>query len=119
MSSCGRLRKSQGFAYSAESTRSHVASKQFQSDLSTSLLSQSTRSVCVARSTGIAQLASGKPLFRLADGVENIDAFGSIRKKHRGRFVSEPKCQDAVERSQLRMNRSAQRCTSSSKFVET
>jgi len=34
-----------------------------------------------ARSTGIAQLASGKPLFRLADGVENIDRIWTYTKK--------------------------------------
>lgn len=55
-------------------------------------------------------MRSDKPLFRLADMLENIDRIRSYTVNNTiDRFVSDPKCQDAVERCLLRISEAARK----------
>lgn len=55
-------------------------------------------------------MPSDKPLFRLADVLENIDRIAGYTENYTiDRFVSDPKCQDAVERCLLRISEAARK----------
>ena len=55
-------------------------------------------------------MPSDKPLFRLADVLENIDRIRRYTENYTiDRFVSDPKCQDAVERCLLRISEAARK----------
>jgi uncharacterized protein with HEPN domain len=55
-------------------------------------------------------LPSDKPLFRLTDVLENIDRIRAYTENYTvDRFVSDPKCQDAVERCLLRISEAARK----------
>jgi uncharacterized protein with HEPN domain len=55
-------------------------------------------------------LPSDKPLFRLADVLENIDRIREYTRDHTfDSFVRDPKSQDAVERCLLRISEAARK----------
>jgi uncharacterized protein with HEPN domain len=55
-------------------------------------------------------LPSDNPLFRLADVLENIERIQTYTENYTfDRFVSDPKCQDAVERCLLRISEAARK----------
>jgi uncharacterized protein with HEPN domain len=55
-------------------------------------------------------LPSDKPLFRLTDVLENIERIRTYTENYTiDRFVSDPKCQDAVERCLLRISEAARK----------
>jgi uncharacterized protein with HEPN domain len=55
-------------------------------------------------------LPSDNPLFRLADVLENIERIRTYTKSYTfDSFVSDPKCQDAVERCLLRISEAARK----------
>jgi uncharacterized protein with HEPN domain len=55
-------------------------------------------------------LPSDKPLFRLTDVLENIDRIRTYTENYAiDRFLSGPKCQDAVERCLLRISEAARK----------
>lgn len=55
-------------------------------------------------------MPSDKPLFRLTDVLENIERIRTYTENYTiDRFVSDPKCQDAVEHCLLRISEAARK----------
>jgi uncharacterized protein with HEPN domain len=73
-------------------------------------LSPFKKNAYAARSTRIAQLPSDNALLRLAEVLGNIDRIRTYTEDYTfDRFVTDPKCQDAVEHCLLRISEAARK----------